>query len=150
MGIHIIESFLQGKRPDPELCEDMIVINEDFAAVIDGATNVSGRMINGKSPGRIAAEIVKQTVGRLDRKVTLEGMIKQINQSMQNFYQEQGLLEEIDHKKWLAPSACMAIYRNYHREVWQIGDCQAIIEGELYKNEKHLDTITALSIWKQS
>ncbi|QTN00507.1 hypothetical protein ERJ70_15080 [Sediminibacillus dalangtanensis] len=143
MGIHLIESFLQGKRPAPELCEDMLVINEDFVAVIDGATNVSGRKINGKSPGKLAAEIVKQTVERMDKKVTLEGMIEQINQSMQNFYQKQELLEEIKRKKWLAPSACMAIYSHYHREVWQIGDCQAMIEGELYKNEKHLDTITA-------
>ncbi|SDM24597.1 hypothetical protein [Sediminibacillus halophilus] len=143
MGIHVIESFLQGKRPDPELCEDMLVINEDFTAVIDGATNVSGKKINGKSPGRIAGEIVKQTVERMDKKVTLEGMIEQINQSMQSFYQKQELLEEISRVKWLAPSACMAIYSNYHREVWQIGDCQAIIEGKLYKNEKQLDTITA-------
>ncbi|MFS0862083.1 hypothetical protein [Fredinandcohnia sp. 179-A 10B2 NHS] len=143
MSISMIESLSEGKLGEADLCEDLFVYTNDFVAVIDGATNISGRKMNGKTPGRLAAEIIKATIESLPREISLQDMIKEINLSMQHTYHEIGLVEEIKKNAWMAPTASLIVYSDYHREVWQIGDCQCMIDDKLYKNEKVIDEITA-------
>lgn len=139
----MIESLSEGKLGEADLCEDLFVYTNDFVAVIDGATNISGRKMNGKTPGRLAAEIIKATIESLPREISLQDMITEINLSMQHTYEEIGLVEEIKKNAWMAPTASLIVYSDYHQEVWQIGDCQCMIDNNLYKNEKIIDEITA-------
>ncbi|WP_428909779.1 hypothetical protein [Niallia sp. Krafla_26] len=144
VGIELIELFQQGKQNNEDLCEDMYVFNNQFVAVIDGATNIWDRVIRGKSPGRFAAEVIKQSIEQIENeRCTLEELIENINKDLQQAYQENGILEEIKHNRTLAPTASLVVYSHYHQEIWQIGDCQAMIDGKLFINEKELDSITA-------
>ena len=60
----IIESKTEGKSPG-RLSEDILVIMPDFIAVIDGVTPKSNFTYEGKSTGRLAAELAGQAVREL-------------------------------------------------------------------------------------
>ncbi|GIN39876.1 PP2C family serine/threonine-protein phosphatase [Heyndrickxia oleronia] len=139
----IIELLNEGKLGKADLCEDMYVINDYFIAVIDGATNVSGRKINGKTPGRLAAELIKETIQNLPKDMLMSNMIEEINKNMQSAYKDFGIYEEIKENAWLAPTASLIVYSKHYHEIWQIGDCQCMIDGTLFTNEKKIDEITA-------
>jgi hypothetical protein len=51
MAVHIIEQFLTSKHGDPGRCEDVIVATDDFAAVVDGATDITGALYEGVTGG---------------------------------------------------------------------------------------------------
>ena len=68
MKISIIELFNKGKTGNQEICEDLFVANDNFVAVIDGATNISSRLIRGKAPGRIAAEVIRASILEASRR----------------------------------------------------------------------------------
>lgn len=143
MGISMIESLSIGKQGDPLLCEDLYVNTDDFVAIVDGATNVSGKEMNGKTPGRLAAEIIKSAIESVPRDVTLQDMVSAINDKLQATYADLGLQEDIKEHPWMAPTASLIVYSDFYKEVWQIGDCQCIIDDQLYTNEKIIDEITA-------
>lgn len=143
MAITMVESLSKGKLGDPLLCEDLYVCTDDFVAIVDGATNVSGKKMNDKTPGRLAAEIVKATIETLPREISLQDMVFAINDNLQQTYEEIGLIEDIKKHAWMAPTASLIVYSDHHKEVWQIGDCQCIVDGNLYKNDKIIDDITA-------
>ncbi|WP_226036560.1 hypothetical protein [Aquibacillus saliphilus] len=142
MGFTVKEVLSEGKKGDSLLNEDLYVLTDHFIAVIDGATNVSGKRIADKTPGRFAAEIIKDTIEGLTAETTLEKMISHINENLQIAFLKYNLINEIAEKKWMAPSASLVVYSHYYNEVWQVGDCQLMIDGQVYKNDKELDTIT--------
>ncbi|WP_342506397.1 hypothetical protein [Sporosarcina sp. FSL K6-2383] len=143
MTISMVELLNEGKVGRPEVCEDLYVITPDFVAVIDGATNISDRLIEGKAPGRFAAEVIQETLLGVQKDVTLVDLIAQINGNLQRRYQIFGMAEEIEKNAWMAPTACLICYSRYYHEVWQIGDSQCMIDGRLYTNDKPIDAITA-------
>lgn len=139
----MIELLNEGKFGNPEVCEDLYVVTDDFVAVIDGATNISDRLIGGKAPGRFAAEVVQETLLEAQADVTLVELIGQINESLQSKYEQLNIVKEIEQYAWMAPTACLICYSRYYEEVWQIGDSLCMIDGQLHTNEKPLDAITA-------
>lgn len=50
--MRILERLVAGKAGDPLACEDEIVVTGDFAAVVDGATDISGRRYGEMAGGR--------------------------------------------------------------------------------------------------
>ena len=53
MPFTLTESFLQGKHPDPDLCEDALVTKGHYFAVVDGATGET--LTRGELAARSAA-----------------------------------------------------------------------------------------------
>src|SRR5690625_3339160 len=100
MAISIVEITSIGKTKDRNLCEDLFVVNEDYVAVIDGATNISGRLIEGKTPGRFIAEIIQKTIEGLPRDVTLEELISIINERIQTTYKRLKIISDIKKNAW--------------------------------------------------
>ncbi|WP_153463380.1 hypothetical protein [Sediminibacillus terrae] len=141
--MRLIEQFTEGKHGNPELCEDLYVLTENFAAVVDGATNVSGKLFHHKTPGRIAAETIKTSIEELEPDADVKQMIKTINANMQKVHEAYDLTEEIERYRWKAPSASLVVYSRHRQEIWQIGDCQFMMDGVLHQNEKDIDHITA-------
>ncbi|MCJ8007152.1 hypothetical protein ACFFF5_06560 [Lederbergia wuyishanensis] len=142
MSISIIELWNEGKRGTPDLCEDLYVANKHFVAVIDGATNVTGQLMDGKTPGRLAAEVIQTSLLEADEDITLSQLLEKINHNLLVVYERLNLLAEIQENAWMAPSACLICYSHFYREIWQIGDSQCMIDGTLYKNDKIIDDIT--------
>ncbi|MBS4209355.1 hypothetical protein [Bacillus sp. FJAT-50079] len=143
MTITIKEILNEGKIGVPEKCEDLYVTNDRFVAVIDGATNITGQLIQGKAPGRFAAEVVQHSIMNANADCTLEELVAEMNSNLLQLYEKYDLLHAIEEHAWMAPTACFICYSHYYREIWQIGDCQCLIDGQLYTNEKQIDEITA-------
>ena len=64
MGIVVVESFVEGKD-QRRVCEDVIVTSDDFAAVIDGASDETGVQYAGKTGGRFAADAIAMAIEHL-------------------------------------------------------------------------------------
>lgn len=71
----IIEEFIEGKYKDQTKCEDIIFKGQRFIAIIDGATSKNGRLFEGKTGYRMAADLLLNTFHKLETK-QYEKMIK--------------------------------------------------------------------------
>lgn len=139
--MQIIEQHLQSKTTNDELCEDIYYCNEKFAAVIDGATNVSGELFEGKTPGQWAAITIKSAISALEGKEKIDDIVNAINEQYENLYRRLGIEKRIFTEPYIRPSASMIVFSKYHRKVWMIGDCQCYFNGILHQNIKHVDKV---------
>ncbi len=123
-----------------ESCEDICYISDDFIAVIDGVTSKSDFSYQGKTTGKLAAEIIASVLSELPKDSSVGEFTEKVNQKIQWFYEqisfpysreEQGL------------QAVCAVYSAYLREIWLIGDCQVCVDGNLSVNPKRSDDILA-------
>lgn len=132
----IIEQFIDGKV-NIDTCEDNLIITNNFIAVIDGVSSKSDYRKDGKTTGKLASEIIGQVIENLAQNSTIEQVIESINTEFQSFYDSN--LFPYD-KASLGLQAMLALYSKYHQQVYLIGDCQAVIEGNRYINPKLIDT----------
>lgn len=139
----ILEKFIEGKYIDQSLCEDDIFISNDFVAVVDGATAKSDKKINGKTSGKIATEVIIASMTSMPQKATAVEGIKHISNALKNFYIENGIYEEMFVPFADKPTASIIIFSNYQKEIWVVGDCQALIDEEYINNDKLIDKIVA-------
>lgn len=137
------DCFSESKTGTAHDTEDASVVTDHFAAVIDGASNVSGRLINGKSPGKHAAALVKESISALKGPESIDEIVHLINENFQRFYHENKLTEEMTNIPYLRPSAAMVLYSEHYKKVWLIGDCQCYMNGRHYQHLKEIDTITS-------
>lgn len=135
----LIEQFICGKKDDPALCEDMIVITPDFVAVIDGATSKSCPEMAGKSGGRFAAETVAQALEKLPADMHGKEAMRQLSGIL--------LAATKAHmpvtNKVEKPSCSLAIYSRIRREVWRVGDIGILLDGIAYMAVKEIDDVTS-------
>lgn len=139
--MQIIEKFLEGKNPDQQLCEDGIFQSDDFVAVIDGATAKSKIEYDGKSSGRAAMEKVKQALKDVPADADVCTAIDIITGCMAEWYRNLGIYEHLQSNYIERPSASAVIYSHQKKEIWQIGDCLAIVDDKHFYNNKILDEI---------
>lgn len=135
-----IESFLLGKNKNQNLCEDGIYEGERIIAVIDGATSKSDRLINGVSSGCFAKNTIVSYIDEHEEELCdLPPYLfyYYINNHLRACSEEEGLTYEE------YPRACMAVYNEKRHEVSEYGDCQIIIDGQLYTFEKEMDRINS-------
>lgn len=139
--MEIIEQLIVSKRDRQDLCEDGLFINEHFAAVIDGCT--SKKPIKGlnQSAGVIAKECLLSALLCLEGSETMEQAFLAMNDSIVRWYEKMGLKDEAQRDTSLRPSAYAAIVSVKRREVWVLGDCQALYEGFLVTKHKAIDTL---------
>ncbi|MFS0725688.1 hypothetical protein [Paenibacillus sp. 1P07SE] len=141
--MRIMETKLASKTGDPDTCEDRYCLTEHYACVIDGATDVSGKRYGNRTSGQVIASALEEGVRALPPGLGIEQLMKQLNERLIQTYQELGMYDEIQEHPHSIPSASMALYSPQRHQVWMIGDCQCMLDGELYSNEKKVDSITA-------
>ena len=134
----IIESNIIGKKSQVA-CEDGLVITDDFIAVIDGSTSktpkhLSPDMKNGRYAMMLISKYIQQEL-KADAMVDdfCEGITAYIDNKV---YQPMGVTEQLRLHPEERLTASSIIYSNQRKEVWMVGDCQAIINGQLYDNSK--------------
>lgn len=135
--IQVNETFMEGKK-SAQLCEDALFVSNDFVAVIDGVTAKSDFTYNGKTTGKLAAEIIRDTFAAVRRDAGIRQILRCINTRIQDFYQTVPF--PYDRRQQGLQAACV-IYSDYFRSIWMIGDCQASIDGKPYWNPKKNDVI---------
>lgn len=111
----IVEEFLAAKTGNATDCEDGIVVTDGFAAVIDGATDKSGRQFSGLRGGRFAMLACADAVRSLEPEANVNAALAHLSASLAGRLPD-GL------SSGDRPSAVLAVYSQARREVWQIGD----------------------------
>lgn len=126
----IIEQFLQGKSPDPALCEDKIVVTNDFIAVIDGATSREGFKLEGMSNGAFAAHVLADGIASLPADITGKQAVLTLTDLVRTRTDaaakaEGRALTDI----WSYPAAALLVYSKQRREIWRVADSTFVVDG---------------------
>lgn len=136
--MNIIESNIIGKKSQ-EACEDGLVITDDFIAVIDGSTSKTPKHLSpDMKNGRYAMMLISEYIqGELKADAAVDDFCAGITAYIYNkVYQPMGITEQLRLHPEERLTASAIIYSNQRKEVWMVGDCQAIINGQLYDNSK--------------
>lgn len=136
----ILKTFIQGKYNDVNRCEDAIFINDSFVAVMDGVTSKSNFSYKNMTSGKLAVQLITQVLQTISYDATLDEIIREINNQFDWFYNNHDF--ELD-KQLYGLQAAMVIYSDYHKEIYMIGDCQAVVNGKAYTQPKVSDEILA-------
>lgn len=139
----VIEQFVQGKRPDQAQGEDGIVTAPYLCAVIDGGTNGEIVFPDGRKPGRVARDVLMSVIPGLPGDITAKRAIPALDRALHDWYREHGMLEEALHTPGHRISASAIILSVARRQIWMIGDCQALVDGTFHTNTKAVDDLLA-------
>lgn len=139
----VVESFLEGKTGRPETCEDGLIATGFYPGVVDGVTAKSERSWSGRSGGREAARIIATTLARLPAGLRLREVVDALTAGIYDRYREADCVEPLRDDPNERMGASMALLDPARREVWRVGDCQVMVNGELLTRKKTIDHITA-------
>lgn len=137
----VLEKKIAGKRRDQDLCEDGIFSNEHFAAVIDGCSSRSLPLEGGRSSGRIAKDLLLQALQALRPDATRDEAFSCFNAAILRWYADHGLTDLMAKNPSRRCSAYIALVSKKRREVWVLGDCQALVNKQLYTIHKPIDSL---------
>lgn len=134
----IIESSIIGKK-SPEACEDGMVVNDDFIAVIDGSTSKTPKHLNpDMKNGRYAMMLISEYIREeLKADASVDDFCQGVTAYIYNkVYEKLGVEDWLKEHPEERLTASAILYSRTRNEVWMVGDCQAIIAGKLYENGK--------------
>lgn len=134
----IIESNIIGKKSQ-ETCEDGLVVTDDFIAVIDGSTSKTPKHLNpNMKNGRYAMTLISEYIREeLKADASVDEFCQGVTDYIYNkVYEPMGVAEQLRLHPEERLTASAILYSRTSREVWMVGDCQAIIGGKLYDNGK--------------
>lgn len=142
--MHVIEKFLQSKNGDAESCEDGIFAGRNLAAIVDGATSKGTLLYDGKTPGRLARDLVLEAIEDIDSTFDPDRMdsarvIETLNEAIAAWYRASGMYEDAQQNPELRASASLVVYCEPLRELWMVGDCRARTEYSVFGHDKRID-----------
>lgn len=140
--MEVIEEFIKGKYEKQELCEDAIVVSENFIAVIDGVTSQEN-YCSGKALGKIISDILKNIIPTIPEKNSCEEAINYLNEKMLEEYKKEGIYDLIKDDPRKQPAASVVIYSKFYNQIWMIGDCKALYGNNIIDNELEVDIMYA-------
>lgn len=132
----ITEHFICGKHTADD-CEDGIVTTNDFAAVIDGSTSKTPtRLDPSMKNGRFAMLLISEYIKQMPTDYTMSDFCRGITLRIAEEYNKRIIAERMAEHPEERLTASAIIYSKSRKEVWMVGDCQAIIDGTYYDNSK--------------
>jgi hypothetical protein len=137
--MHIIESFCVGKLGDSELCEDMIVVTDAHAAIVDGVSDKTGRLYNGVSAGRFAAAVITHELERLPPAISFPETLASLRSAF-NYALDHAGRPPADEA---LPAAVFVVYSAMRHELWRLGDTSFMINGDANTPLTALDDVNA-------
>lgn len=138
----IIEQSLIAKNPQKK-SEDGIVVTPDFIAVIDGSTSKTDfRHSIFRSNGRQAMWLVCRYLRHAPRQMTCHEFLRGVTAYIRKHYKKSRLQRLVEHpEERLTCSA--VIYSRLQRQIWMIGDCQCLIDGQYFDSPKPEEAVYA-------
>lgn len=134
----IVERFCLGKQ-GAEACEDGMAMGNGFVAVIDGSTSKTPfRLDADMSNGRFAMLIIRDYLlgDTLPPTATVDDFCDGITARLRAEYDRRGLTDTLLAHPEQRPCASVVVLSVARRELWLVGDCQAMVNGTLYENGK--------------
>lgn len=134
------ESFSSGKKQGKN--DDAIYVGKNFAAVIDGVSHKSSVLVDGKKVK--IAEIITEAIKKMDRPeapvyaktLSFEECVEFINLYIKEYLQRYGMADQVGKME-----ATGVIYSNFHNQIWIVGDCRAIYDGNIVQNPLKIDEV---------
>lgn len=134
------EIFSAGKKQGKN--DDDIYVGKDFAAVIDGVSNKSSILVDGKTLK--ISHIITEAIRKMERPdapvyaktLSFEEWVKFINLYIKEYLQRHGVGEVVGKME-----ATGVIYSRYHNQIWLVGDCKAIYDGTVVENPLKIDEV---------
>ena len=133
--MQIIEKTVVGKNPKKK-SEDGIVVTNNFVAVIDGSTSKTKyRHSLFRTNGRYAMYLTARYIRQMSKTTTSEQFLRGVTAYIRKHYNKSMLPRLAEHPE--DRLTCSAVvYSRLNREIWMVGDCQCMINGELFDNPK--------------
>ena len=142
--MNIEERFVCGKKNDSSLCEDSVVVTDNFAAVIDGSTSKGTVKYMDKSTGRAASEYIAHYIEHiLDEDADIRAFADGATAVIHNAYISAGVADMVHEKAENRMTASTVVYSRKRKEIWMIGDCQCLVDNVLHTNGKKIDDVLA-------
>lgn len=133
--MQIIEKTVVAKNPKKK-SEDGIVVTDNFVAVIDGSTSKSQyRHSLFRSNGRYAMQLTARYISKMPKNTTSEAFFRGVTAYIRKHYKKSMLPRLAEHPEDRLTCSAV-IYSRLNREIWMVGDCQCLINGELFDNPK--------------
>lgn len=140
--MEIIEQNITPKSKTAET-EDGIVITDDFIAVIDGSTSKSPvRIADGYSNGRYCMMLIAGFIKRAVASTGVEEFCNGLTATIRDRYRELDMRRLEEHPEERLTASCI-VYSLHQRQIWMIGDCQCLVDGQIYENPKPCETVIA-------
>lgn len=129
----VVESLCATGKESEAKKEDRLVVTDDFAAVIDGAT--SSGPIGDRPGGIVAAEAVERAVKELPPDATVRDFVDRATAAIA------AAIGDWPDETLMRPSAVAAVWSRGRGEVWRVGDCHIRVDGRAYPGGKEIDRI---------
>ncbi|MFA5699578.1 MAG: hypothetical protein WC954_07610 [Sphaerochaeta sp.] len=140
--MRLIEHHSFGKRKDQDLNEDGFFFSEEYAALIDGCSTYELIPNTTKSAGLIAKDLILKSLATLSPYSTYQEAFEAFNEALLNWYDEESQGRDFFQRNpHLRPGAYAAIVSNARRELWILGDCQALMNNTHYSAPKEVDAL---------
>ena len=138
----IIEQSLIAKNPQKK-SEDGLVVTDDFIAVIDGSTSkAKHRYSLLMSNGRYAMKIISRYIRKMSADTSCHQLCLGVTRAVSRHYGKKQLAELAAHPEERM-TASVVVFSRLRREIWMIGDCQCLLDGELLEHPKPYEQILA-------
>lgn len=131
------------KTGNDEDCEDAIYLGTSYVVVIDGATSKTERRWNGKTGGKLAAEILKETFAQIPADATAREAVDRLTAALQRRYEHDQVLETLWRDPVQRATTCFIAVNLARKEVWSVGDCQCFLNQQFLQHAKDIDRIAA-------
>jgi len=126
-----------GVDSDPR-CEDVAVVTEHFAAVLDGATDPNGPRYGVVSGGRLAAVAAAAAIAELAPDVDAHTAVEQISAAVDAAIRAHVPDGAVTHR----PMTQMVMYSVARRQIWRVGDAHFALDGVPDYGETEKDRVT--------
>lgn len=137
----IIEQIIVGKHT-PGDCEDGIVITPAYVAIIDGSTSKTPHRLHpNMRNGRYCMLAISHFIRCMPADLTLEQFCEHVTAHIHSLYPT----DDIPMKRYPQERLCASavIYSVQRHEIWMVGDCQCMINGHAFHNDKPYESVLA-------
>lgn len=141
MSVKIIESFIKGKKNNKELCEDGLVITENYISIIDGVTSKGNTLWQNMTSGVYVKKLLINAINNMSPNLKAEDSILYLNTLIKEEYEKSNMYEYVKEHPEERLQANLIVFNISKNEIWMWGDCQALINKKLYHKEKKIDKI---------
>lgn len=134
----VMETYLQGKYKNGMGCEDGYLINDRFVVVVDGATSKGEYLWDGRRSGEYAKDLILEKMKTMKGDVECNSCFEMLHEVLKTQFvinKDIPISEEL--------RASLLVYSDYYHEIWCLGDCNYMVNDNLYDNGKKVDTVIA-------
>lgn len=141
--MEIIEKYIQSKTSNPGLCEDGLFVSDDYIAVIDGATSKTKTEWDGKKTGRIMIELILEKLKNVRADMDAGEFMLELDSVISDWYHSKNIYEQMKNNPVERCTGSVVVYSRFKNQIWFLGDCQSLVDGDLIDNPKLIDQVVS-------